>query len=278
MVFSAAFQDRRATPAAEFLLQSDPSLSGLSTATPGADALEIIPPPRGSGHTARPSTARVVSSWVLGLSVAAVIAAAWQFASGQAEVGYFLPALCFVVVFAATWSDVATRRIPNALTYPTILIGLALNVALPPVLEISGSASALVLLGSSGSLDAIQGFGLCAIVGIVSFMARGLGGGDVKLIAAVGAMLGLHVVVGVLFNTLLIAAVLGVLNWTFGGSLMRRLQSFTHAIYFSVVMKADMRAIYRFRATEGPFALSLFLGLALEPFVALHRYFFGVTW
>lgn len=238
-----------------------------------------MPTPGPATEPAQPlSSSRVVAGWMLCLSVAAIGAASLQFASGQTSRGFFLLSLCFVVVFAATWSDVATRRIPNVLTYPAILLGLLLNAALPLVLESAGRTSALVLLGSSGTLEALQGFGLCAAIGIVSFMARGLGGGDVKLLAAVGAMLGLHAVVAVLFNTLLIAALLGIVNWFAGGSLMRRLQSFAHAIYFSVVMKADMRSVYRFRPTEGPFALSLLLGLVLAQRIALHREIFGVTW
>lgn len=275
---AAADSDPRPSRASP--LQPDPTpspVAGSAASSDGAE-LEVIPPPVGAGEPTRPSASRVAAGWVLALSVAAVVAAAWQFASEQTRVGFFLPALCFVVVFGATWSDVATRRIPNALTYPAIVLGLALNAGLPLLLESLGRTNALVFLGSSGTLDALQGFGVCAAIGIVSFMARGLGGGDVKLLGAVGAMLGLHMVVGVLFNTLLIAAFLGIVNWFAGGSLMQRLQSFAHAIYFSVVMKADMRSVYRFRPTEGPFALSLLLGLVLAHFVALHREIFGVTW
>lgn len=266
------------------LVQSDPRPSPAAAPSVPTDRceLEVIPPPsaaaRVDGAPDSPGGARIAAGWLLALSASAVLSAVLQFATGQTERGFFLLSLCLVVVFAATWSDVATRRIPNVLTYPAILLGLGLNALLPLVLERVGASTALVMLGSSGTLDALQGFGLCAIVGVVSFMARGLGGGDVKLLAAVGALLGFHVVVAVLFNTLLIAALLGVVNWFAGGSLMRRLQSFAHAIYFSVVMRADMRSVYRFRPTEGPFALSLFAGLVLAQFYALHREIFGVTW
>lgn len=265
-------------------MHSDPNPipATAPTVQPTGPDLEVISGPASElgaeQQSVGPSRTRILASWILALSVAAVLAAGLQFATEQTQQGYFLLSLCLIVVFGATWSDVATRRIPNVLTYPAIVLGLALNAGLPLLLERLDSASALVLLGSSGTLDALQGFGLCAAIGIVSFMARGLGGGDVKLLAAVGAMLGLHAVVAVLFNTLLIAAALGIVNWFAGGSLMRRLQSFAHAIYFSVVMKADMRSVYRFRPTEGPFALSLLLGLVLAQRIALHREIFGVTW
>lgn len=226
----------------------------------------------------RLSGTRLLSSWVLALSCAMVLASALQIRSGQREQGYFVFSLCLVVCFAAAWSDVATRRIPNVLTYPAILLGLALNGVLPLVLEAAGARSALVLLGSSGSFDCFQGFGACAGIGIVSFMARGLGGGDVKILAAVGALLGLSQVMGVLFNTLLIAAVLGIANWALRGGLMKRLQGFVGAIYFSIVLKGDMRSVYRFGASEGPFALSLLLGLISYQFVSLYQVLMSFGW
>ncbi len=206
------------------------------------------------------------------------MASALQISSGQREHGFFLLSLCLIVCFAATWGDIATRRIPNTLTYPAILLGLGLNGILPGVLAGLGLAAAQVWLGSPGAIDCLQGFGLCAVIGIVSFMARGLGGGDVKLLAAVGALIGFDAVVAVLFNTLLIAAVLGIANWTLRGSLLRRMQKFACAIYFSVVLRSDMRAVYAFKPTEGPFALSLLIGLVLAQFVALHRVLLSVGW
>ena len=230
------------------------------------------------GTVTRRPTTRVPTAWIMALSCAAVLASLLQIASGQREYGFFLLSLCLVVCFAATWVDVATRRIPNVLTYPAILLGLFLNGALPLVLDRFEMSAWRVWLGSSGTIDCVQGFGLCAAIGIVSFMARGLGGGDVKLLAAVGALVGFNAVIAVLFNTLIVAAVLGILNWAARGSLMRRVQSFASAIYFSVVLRGDMREVYKFKATEGPFALSLLIGLVMAQFFALHTLLLSIGW
>ena len=223
------------------------------------------------------SGTRLLASWVLALSCAAVLMAAIQLRSGQQEQGYFVLSLCLVVCFAAAWSDVATRRIPNLLTYPAILLGLALNGVLPLALEAAGARSALVLLGSSGSADCFMGFGACAGIGILSFMARGLGGGDVKIMAALGALIGLSDVMGVLFNTLLIALVLGLANWALRGGLMSRLQAFAGSVYFGIMMR-DMRSVYQFKASEGPFALSLFMGLVSYQFISLYQVLLSFGW
>ncbi len=262
-------------------MEHDLSPPAVVPAAPESEPeLEVLAPPTGSESSAsdRASTTQVATAWILALSVAAISAAGLQYASKQTDYGFFLLALCIVIVFGATWSDVATRRIPNVLTYPAIILGFAFNGVLPFLVERWHLDTAEVFLGASGTLECVQGFGLCAAIGIVSFMARGLGGGDVKLLAAVGAMIGFASVVAVLFNTLLVAAVIGILNWLVGGTLMRRLQGLAHSIYFSIIMRADMREVYRFRPTESPFALSLLIGLISAQFVALHQRIWEVSW
>jgi len=226
----------------------------------------------------KPLTAStVVSWWVLAICMAAVIAAGLQLWSKQTQYGFYLLSLCFIVCVAAAWVDVATRRIPNILTYPAILIGLALNAAAPPVLNALGADVAVVWLGASGPRDAMLGFGLCAVIGIVSFIARGLGGGDVKLLGAVGVLLGFDAVVAVLFNTLIVAAVIGVLNWAVKGTLMARAQIVAGNLLTAFVTRSRTN-IYPFKETEAPFGLALLIGLTLAQFFAIHRFLLSVSW
>lgn len=75
---------------------------------------------------------------------------------------------------AAAWWDLRARRIPNALTLTGLLAALLLRVPL------GMGAVGLGLLGA----------GLAFGLSLVFFLAGGMGGGDVKLLAAVGAFLG----------------------------------------------------------------------------------------
>lgn len=213
--------------------------------------------------------------WVAALFIAAMLASLIQIVGQRTDRGFFLLCLSFCVVAGAALFDVATRRVPNLLTYPALLLGLGLNLVLGTVLSFTGPKVALLWLGSSvstgGASDAFFGFALCAVIGIVSFMARGLGGGDVKLLAAVGAMLGLDAMVPVLFNTLFIAAVIGVANLAFRGELMARAQGLMINVLTYIVTQGRDRNIYPFRKTEAPFVLSLLLAMALSQFVALHE-------
>ena len=80
-----------------------------------------------------------------------------------------------IVAFAACVTDLRTRRIPN----PLILTGLGLGLGLNFV------ARGWTGLGWS-ALGALLGLGLF----LPFFALGGMGGGDVKLLAALGALLG----------------------------------------------------------------------------------------
>jgi prepilin peptidase CpaA len=80
-----------------------------------------------------------------------------------------------VVLAVATFTDLRSRRIPNWLVLPFMLAGLIV----PGWLH-----------GWHGFSQSVEGFGLGALVyGILSWIG-GMGMGDVKLVAAIGAWIG----------------------------------------------------------------------------------------
>jgi prepilin peptidase CpaA len=82
-------------------------------------------------------------------------------------------ALAVAMIACAT--DLRTRRIPNVLT-----LGAAL----------AGGAYHLLAGGWSGLGSAAAGWGVGLLIFLPLFALRGMGGGDVKLLAALGAWLG----------------------------------------------------------------------------------------
>jgi prepilin peptidase CpaA len=92
----------------------------------------------------------------------------------------------------AAWFDVATRRIPNQLA----LAGL-------------GAAFALrVPLGWEASLRGLEGFAVALAVALLFYALGAVGGGDAKLLAVVGAFLGLDALAGALAYIVLLGAAL----------------------------------------------------------------------
>jgi prepilin peptidase CpaA len=92
-----------------------------------------------------------------------------------------------VMVAAAAWTDLRTRKIPNWIPVSGALIG--------------------VVLGGLPSLaGAALGFGLFILI----YMAGGMGAGDVKLFSAVGALVGPQALIIVFVLTGLIGGVAAV--------------------------------------------------------------------
>jgi len=71
--------------------------------------------------------------------------------------------------------DVRTRRIPNVVTGPAIVLGAALNF-------LHGGLPGLVM--------SLTGFVVTVAVLLAPFALGGIGGGDVKMMAALGTLLG----------------------------------------------------------------------------------------
>jgi prepilin peptidase CpaA len=103
----------------------------------------------------------------------------------------------------ATVTDVRRHRIDNWNTYPGILAGFALN---------------WIERGGAGLEDSLAGFAVCGAILLVCFVLFQIGGGDVKLMAMIGAYLGLHQGVEALLWTFVLGSAAGVavLIWQIG--------------------------------------------------------------
>jgi prepilin peptidase CpaA len=112
--------------------------------------------------------------------------------------------LISVFLCVAAWFDVTTRRIPNQLT----LAGL-------------GAAFALrVPLGWEASSRGLEGFAVALVVALLFYALGAVGGGDAKLLAVVGAFLGLDALPGALAYIVLLGAALALVMMTRRGLLL----------------------------------------------------------
>lgn len=87
-----------------------------------------------------------------------------------------------LVCLVAAVTDLRTGRIPNALTLPALALAPPAHVAWS--LLHGAPISAALWLGASS----LGGLALCAIVPLVMWRLNTIGGGDVKLFAALGAL------------------------------------------------------------------------------------------
>ena len=118
----------------------------------------------------------------------------------------------FVIAFVLTVAagDLMWQRIPRQLTAAAFLVGILYHCFFGGLL--------------SSFIAAIAGFG----IGVVFFRMGAIGGGDVKLLAALGALLGLHQWSRAVFVAVLVAAVIAIAVALWQRVLMRTLRnSFT---------------------------------------------------
>lgn len=107
-----------------------------------------------------------------------------------------LRALLALVVITAALFDLRWRRVPNSLTLPGLLLGILLNT---------------ILYQREGLWSSLEGLGLAFLIYFGLFLLRGMGGGDVKLMAAVGAIVGPGNWLRIFFLTLIFGAVAAII-------------------------------------------------------------------
>lgn len=83
----------------------------------------------------------------------------------------------FLVLIVCAVTEVRENKIYNIVTYPAILLGLGLN---------------FLRAGTVGAQFSLLGAGVGFMVYLLFYLMKGLGPGDVKLGAAIGAMKGTH--------------------------------------------------------------------------------------
>ena len=143
----------------------------------------------------------------------------------------------------AAWLDFTTHRIPNWLTVTGLAAALTLRAPLGPAALVSG----------------VEGLGVALAVSLVLYALRAIGGGDVKLLAAVGAFFGFPAVVGAL-------GLMAVLGMAFALVSMVRRGLLPLLILNTVDLVKSWRSLGRagqFRTLESPAALTIPYGIPI---------------
>jgi prepilin peptidase CpaA len=117
---------------------------------------------------------------------------------------WFLLFDALAVAVAAAVIDVQQRRIPNWLTYPALGMGLLLRT---------------YYFGWQGLLTALAGCLLAGGTVFLFYFVRAMGAGDLKLLAALGAMVGPRHALVILMGTALAGGVMALIYATHRGQL-----------------------------------------------------------
>lgn len=128
-------------------------------------------------------------------------------------------------VFLAVWAggmDWRFRRIPNWLTLPGLAVGFVVN----------GLAD-----GWPGLKASLLGAGLGLAILLPFVLLRALGGGDWKLVGALGAFLGPGRLVEVLIGSMLVAGVMALVVIVYKGRIRQSLRNMAHMLGSLVTLR-----------------------------------------
>ena len=128
------------------------------------------------------------------------------------DLSIFIPySIAFVVLLIASYTDIKTREVPDWLNFGLIGAGFGINLLF-----------SIIYWKFSFIVNSLVGFFVFFILALIMFYTGQWGGGDSKILMALGALIGLDVfseifhqfLIGFVINSLLIGALYG-LVWSF---------------------------------------------------------------
>ncbi|MEZ4458747.1 MAG: A24 family peptidase [bacterium] len=162
----------------------------------------------------------------------------------------------------SAWTDWKVRKVYNKVTYPAMVVGLALH---------------LIVQGLPGLGDGAIGFVLAFVIGLVMMPFGWIGGGDVKLLMAVGAALGVQALGEITFYSVWIGAILGLVMAIANGYLIEMLKKmgryirgwYRLIIYKQAVLKESLEKDER---NKVPYAIAILGGAILTYTDAVYQW------
>jgi prepilin peptidase CpaA len=156
-----------------------------------------------------------------------------------------------LLALSAAWTDLRSRRIPNWLTVPGLLVGVALNCFFG---------------GWSGLKASLLGalVGLALLLPLV--LLRSLGAGDWKLAGALGAFSGPGLLVDLLLGSVFVAGAMALVLVIYKGRLRQTMRNIGHILISLVTFRLPGSHV----SLDNPDALKVPYGVALALTVILY--------
>lgn len=163
-----------------------------------------------------------------------------------------------LLLLAAAWCDWRRQRIPNALVLPGCVLAITMHALLP-----AGDGFVGILPGALGFGGALAGMAIGLLALMPLYLLGGMGAGDVKLLAMVGAFLGPAHFGRALLAILLAGGVLAIaiaVRRHVAGRVLNNLRQMLWNFEFSLRTGVQLPDINRATAAGLPFGVAIAAG------------------
>lgn len=160
--------------------------------------------------------------------------------------------LLILLLFICVITDIRKRKIYNVVLFPFLLVSLVIHVT---TTGLTGLAAAL--------LGTAVGFGIL----LIPYLLGGMGAGDVKLLAVIGALKGMSFVLLAALNMALAGGIMALFIILFRKGLKKRLfhvASFIHGMRHGIMLPilADRESL----KTTYPYGIAIAAGALFQVF------------
>jgi prepilin peptidase CpaA len=158
-----------------------------------------------------------------------------------------------ILAFLAGWTDLRSRRIPNWLTVPGLIIGVAANVS---------------LAGWSGLKNSLLGAGLGLALLLPFVLLNSLGAGDWKLAGALGAFVGPRLLIDLLLGSVFVAGLMAAVLVIYKGRVRQTMRNIGHILVSLVTFRLPGEQV----SLNNPASLKVPYGVALACTVLIYGF------
>ncbi len=126
------------------------------------------------------------------------------------SIKFFVYSVLFCALIVASFIDLEYQIIPDEISVGAIILGVLVNVFYPNFNGLLDFKQALIFSGK-GILVGGGTLYLTGIIGDIIFKKESMGGGDIKLLAGIGAFLGWQIALFVFFGAPIFGAIVGLI-------------------------------------------------------------------
>lgn len=165
----------------------------------------------------------------------------------------------FIFLLVAFYLDVRYNKLPNWLTVSGMAFGILYHT---------------IIKGLDGLIFSVAGLLVAGVIYIILYIFRAIGAGDAKLFAAIGAIVGIEIMLYLTMYSIVYAAIIGILILIFTKTFFRKLTSAFFA-FMGTIWSKDFSILEDYKVTKStrfPFMFAVIPAVITTYYLFLNSY------